>query len=142
MTNQTVDLANSPDQELIAQLELATKDLLWFSEAEYPIQVVYWHVAASFTPDTLLQQQQYAPETKITIQEFHSFFAVPTKQETWHNEAEQAQVVKYQNLVSLMTENLTDLKVYLLGEVEIAAYVLGTTPHQAIAGFTTLIIAT
>lgn len=142
MTDQTMDLANSPDQELIAQLELATKDLLWFSEAEYPIQVVYWHDAASFTQDRLLQQQQYAPETQITIQEFHSFFAVATKQETWHNEGEQAQVVKYQHLVSLMTENLTDLKVYLLGEVEIAAYVLGTTPHQAIAGLTTVIIAT
>lgn len=142
MTDQNMDLANSPDQELIAQLELATKNLLWFSEAEYPIQVVYWHDAASFTPDTLLQQQQYAPETKITIQEFHSFFAAAIKQETWHDEAEQAQVVKYQNLVHLMTEKLTDLKVYLLGEVEIAAYVLGTTPHQAIAGLTTLIIAT
>ncbi|NJL53455.1 MAG: hypothetical protein HC930_17155 [Hydrococcus sp. SU_1_0] len=46
-----------------------------------------------------------------------------TKQETWHNEAEQAEVVKYQNLVNLMTENLTDLKVYLLGEVEIAVYI-------------------
>jgi hypothetical protein len=142
MTYQTVDLSNSPDQELITQLELATKDLLWFSEAEYPIQVVYWHDAASFTQDTLLQQQQCSPETKITIQEFHSFFAVPTKQETWHNEAEQAQVVKYQNLVRLMTENLSDLKVYLLGEVEIAAYILGTTPHQAIAGLSTFIVAT
>ncbi|MGL5833584.1 MAG: nuclease A inhibitor family protein [Waterburya sp.] len=142
MTDQTVDLANSTDQELIAQLELATKDLLWFSEAEYPIQVVYWHDAASFTQNTLLQQQQYAPETRIATQEFHDFFAVATKQETWHNEAEQAQVVKYQNLVSLMSDNLTDLKVYLLGEVEITAYILGTTSHQAIAGLTTFIIAT
>jgi hypothetical protein len=142
MTDHTVDLSNSPDQELIAQLELATKDLLWFSEAEYPIQVVYWHDANSFTQDTLLQQQQYSPETKITIQEFHSFFAVATKQETWHNEAEQADVVKYQNLVNLMTENLTDLKVYLLGEVEIAAYVLGQTQNKAIAGLTTFIVAT
>lgn len=142
MTDHTIDLANSPDQELIAQLELATKDLLWLSEAEYSIQVVYWHDAASFTPDTLLQQQQYAPETKITMQEFHSFFANATQHETWHNEAEQAQVVKYQNLVSLMTENLTNLRVYLLSEVEIAAYILGTTPHQAIAGLTTFIVAT
>ncbi|MEN9870703.1 MAG: Nuclease inhibitor-like protein, partial [Cyanobacteriota bacterium] len=31
---------NDPDRELIKQLESATTDLLWFSEAEYPIQVV------------------------------------------------------------------------------------------------------
>ncbi|NJL53454.1 MAG: hypothetical protein HC930_17150 [Hydrococcus sp. SU_1_0] len=77
MTDHTMDLSNSPDQELIAQLELATKDLLWFSEAEYPIQVVYWHDATSFTQDTLLRQQQFSPETKITIQEFHSFLRWP-----------------------------------------------------------------
>jgi hypothetical protein len=131
-----------PDRELIKQLELATNDLLWFSEAEYPIQVVYWHDANNFTQDTLLQQYQYPPDTKITMQELHTFFATATKQETWHNEAEQAQVARYQALVNLMAENLKDIKVYLLGDVEIAAYILGTTEHLAIAGLTTKIVAT
>jgi hypothetical protein len=130
------------DRELIKQLELATKDLLWLSEAEYPIHVVYWHDADNFTQDTLLQQYHYPPDTKIAMQEFAAFFAAATKQETWHNEAEQAQVSRYQALVNLMAENLKDIKVYLLGDIEIAAYILGTTEHLAIAGLATQIVAT
>jgi hypothetical protein len=130
------------DRELIKQLELATTDLLWFSEAEYPIQVIYWRNADNFTQDTLLQQYHYPPDTKIAMQEFTAFFAPATKQEAWHNEAEQAQVARYQVLVNLMAENLQDLKVYLLGDIEIGAYILGTTEHQAIAGLATRIVAT
>jgi hypothetical protein len=82
MAHNTIDLANPiPDQELIKQLELATTDLLWFSEAEYPIHVVYWHDANNFTQDTLLQQYHYPPGTKIVTQEFYAFFATATKQE-------------------------------------------------------------
>ena len=131
-----------PDQELIKQLESATNNLLWFSEAEYPIRVVYWHDADNFTQDTLLQQHHYPPETKVAMLEFDAFFAAATKQETWHNEAEQAQVARYQTLVNLMAANLTDIKVYLLGNIEINAYILGTTPHMAIAGLATRIVAT
>ncbi|MBW4536750.1 MAG: nuclease A inhibitor family protein [Pleurocapsa minor HA4230-MV1] len=131
-----------PDRELIKQLESATTDLLWFSEAEYPIQVVYWHDAANFTLDTLLQQHDYPPDTKVAMPEFSAFFAVATKQETWHNEAEQAQVLRYQTLVNLMANNLTNIKVYLLGDIEIDAYILGTTPQMAIAGLATRIVAT
>ncbi len=132
----------NPDRELIEQLELITTDLLWLSEAEYPMQVVYWQDANNFTQDTLLQQHNYPPDTKIATKEFDAFFAVATKSETWHNEAEQAQVERYQALVNLLAENLTNIKVYLLGEIEIAAYILGTTQHQAIAGITTQIVAT
>jgi len=132
----------NPDQELVEQLKLATKDLLWLSETEYPMQVVYWHDANNFTQDTLLQQHNYPPDTKIATKEFNAFFTVATKSETWHNEAEQAQVERYQALVNLMAENLTNIKVYLLGEIEIAAYILGTTQHKAIAGVTTQIVAT
>jgi hypothetical protein len=143
MISNTVDLSNSvPDQELLEQLKLATKDLLWLSETESAIQVVYWDDADDFNQDTLLEQYHYPAETKIATQEFSAFFATVTKLETWHDEAEQAEVVKYQNLVNLMTENLEDLKVYLLGEIEIAVYVLGQTPNRAIAGLTTSIVAT
>jgi hypothetical protein len=37
---------------------------------------------------------------------------------------------------------LKDIKVYLLGDIEIAAYILGTTEHLAIAGLATRIVAT
>ncbi|NJK56552.1 MAG: nuclease [Pleurocapsa sp. SU_5_0] len=143
MVHNTVDLSNSsPDQELIEQLELATTDLLWFSEAEYPFQVIYWHDAASFTQATLLEEFAFPSDTKTVTKDLAAFFTNAIKQESWHNETEQTQVARYQNLLNLLTENLENSNVYLLGDIEISVYILGTTQHQAIAGLTTKIVAT
>ncbi len=135
-------LESLPDRELIQKLELATVDLLWLSEAEYPFQVYYCQDAANFNQNVLLQHDNYSPEIKIAIQEFHSFFASATQEQTWHNEEEKDEIKRYQALVDLMAENLTDIRVYLLGQVEIDVYILGETANKAIAGLTTKIITT
>ncbi len=141
--NNLVSTSDSlPDQELIQQLESAIADLLWLSEAEYPFQIFYWQDAANFNQNSLLQDHNYSPELKIAIQEFQSFFASVTEEQQWHNAKEKAEIKRYRTLVKLMTENLTDIRVYLLGEVEIDVYILGETPNKAIAGLTTKIVAT
>lgn len=139
--NLVARLGSLPDRELIQKLELATVDLLWLSEAEYPFQVYYWQDAANFAQKALLPHNN-SPEIKIAIQEFHSFFASVTKEQTWHNEEEKKEIKRYQALVDLMAENLTDIRVYLLGQVEIDVYILGETANKAIAGLTTKMITT
>ena len=131
-----------PDRELIQKLQTATQNLLWLSEAEYPWQIFYWQDAATFNENILLQQGNFSSDTKIAIQQFYSFFEPATKQEDWHNDTEKEEVRRYQLLVDLITANLTDIKVYLLEEIEIQAYVLGTTEHNAIAGINTKIVRT
>ena len=143
MDNHSVDLFNSnPDSQFISQLNKATLNLLWFSEAEYPFHIIYWKNLRHFDELTLLHQSGYSSETKVAIQEFDSFFDSVTRKEAWHNEEEQAEVERYQTLVDLLATNLTDTKVYLLGEVEIDVYILGKTEHKAIAGLTTKIVST
>ena len=128
------------ERELIQKLETATKDLLWFSESEYPFKVIYWR-NADFSIDTLLQRYNYPPETKIVVKDWQSFFANAMEEKDWYNETEIAETKRYQNLVNLMKQNLKNIRVYLLGEVEIDVYILGET-NSAIAGLTTKIIAT
>lgn len=134
-------LGSLPDRRFIEELKIATKDLLWLSESEYPLKIVYWHNAENFNVNTLLQHYNYPPETKIVVKEFQSFFASAIAQEEWYNEAEKAETKRYQALVNLMRQNLKNIQVYLLGEIEIDVYILGETP-RAIAGLTTKIIAT
>lgn len=135
-------LSSNPDRQLIAQLELVSKDLFWSSEAEYPLDVFYWNKSDNFDEHTLLKLRNYPAETKIAIREFHSFLDSATRSEPWHNEAEQLEVRRYQAIANLIAENLTDVRVYLLGEVEIDVYILGKTRHQAIAGLTTKMVRT
>ncbi|MEM8718099.1 MAG: nuclease A inhibitor family protein [Cyanobacteria bacterium P01_G01_bin.39] len=142
MNNNDDLLGSIPDANLIEQLKQETKDLLWLSESEYPWSIFYFADAANFTPQTLLQQHNYPPETKIAIKQLTAFFSSAIIVEAWHNEDEQEEVTRYQDLVNLLSEKLTDIKVYLLGEVEIDVYVLGTTTKGAIAGIATKIVAT
>ena len=143
MIDNTPDSSSSVvDRELITQLELASKDLFWCSETEYPLEVFYWNKTDSFDENVLLQIHDYPVETKIVIQEFRSFFDSATKSESWHNEAEKLEVKRYQAIVDLIAKNLTNIRVYLLGDVEIDVYILGKTEHQAIAGLTTKIVRT
>jgi len=132
----------NPDRLLLQQLQAATHDLFWFSEAEYPWHTYYWQDGAIFSESTLLQQHGYPATTKTAIQELNSFFAIATKPESWHNEIEQAEVRRYQTLVELLRASLNNPRVYLVGEAELDVYVLGETEHQAIAGLITKAIIT
>lgn len=139
--NKFVDsLYSISERKLIEKLETATEDLLWFSESEYPFKVFYWR-NANFSIDALLQRYDYSPKTKIVVKDWQSFFADAIRPEDWHNETEIAETKRYQNLVNLMAQNLENIRVYLIGEVEIDVYILGET-KIAIAGLVTKIIAT
>ena len=128
------------DRKLIEKLETATKDLLWLSESEYPLKVFYWR-DADFSIDALLQRYNYPPETKIVVKDWQSFFADAIKQQDWYDEIEIAETKRYQDLVKLLRQNLKNIRVYLLGEVEIDVYILGET-EGAIAGLVTKVVAT
>ena len=141
MANSTIDSSDSiSDRQFIQNLKQAIADLLWLSEAEYPFEIVYWQ--GSLDKASLLQHYDYPPQTPVQTKEFLSFFASAAMEKEWYNETELAEVKRYRELVSLMQDNLNDLQVYLVGEVEIDAYILGKTQHQAIAGLKTKIIAT
>ena len=140
MANNIDPLDSISDRKLIHELETATEDLLWFSESEYPLKVFYWR-NANFSIDALLQRYNYPPETKIVVKDFQSFFADAIREEDWYDETEIVETKRYQNLVNLMMQKLKNIRVYLLGEVEIDVYILGET-DKAIAGLTTKIVAT
>ena len=129
------------DRELVQKLELAIADLFWISEAEYPFELVYWQDIDCLNEAVLLQHCNYDPQTKIRMQDIEAFFAAATTEHEWQNEAEKAEVKRYQKLVSLLSNYLTEVRAYLIGEVEIEVYVLGKT-KQAIAGLKTKMVAT
>jgi len=143
MIDNSCDSSDSiSEREFITQLELACQDLWWFSEAEYPLETVYWQDVKDFNEQYLLQRQDLSRETEIAIREFDNFFHSVTQPQPWHNEAEKQEVRQYQALKDLLAKNLVDLRVYLLGEIEIDVYVLGKTKQKAIAGIKTKIVQT
>ncbi|BDA67036.1 nuclease inhibitor homolog [Calothrix sp. PCC 7716] len=134
----------SSNDELLDKLKLATDGLLFMSESEYPFEVFLWHSKQKQQVDTefVLSKLNKPSDTKVEFVDLDSFFDVATTEEEWHSKEDKEIVKKYQYLVKIIKENLSDIKVARLGDIEIDAYIIGQVPSGDLAGLSTKIIET
>ncbi len=141
MENNKIDGCQS-DTELVEQLATACLGLVWSSESDFPWQVICRSDTNSLDSRVLLQHYNYAPETKIETTTLESFLAPATQVQKWHNQSERNQTHRYQLLQKLLQENLSEVRVYLVGEVTIDVYILGIYCDRLVVGLSTKIVAT
>jgi len=70
------------------------------------------------------------------------FFARATQEEDWHDQEERETVKRFQNLVSILKQNLSQLQVYRVGNINIDAYIVGVTPSGDWTGLSTKLVET
>ena len=70
------------------------------------------------------------------------FFAIATQEEDWHDEEERETVKLFQNLVSVLKQNLSHLQVYRVGNTNIDACIVGMTPCGDWTGLSTKLVET
>ena len=70
------------------------------------------------------------------------FFAIATQEEDWHDEEERETVKWFQNLVSVLKQNLSHLQVFRVGNINIDAYIVGVTPSGDWAGLSAKLVET
>ncbi len=75
----------------------------------------------------------------LTVDEF---FAIATQEEDWHDQEEREMVQRFQNLVSVLKQNLSQLQVYRVGNIEIDVYIVGVTDGGGLAGLSTKLVET
>lgn len=128
--------------EIIAKLKTASDGLLWMSESDYPFKSFLWEDAADLTVDKLLQQVGQSPDTPVKIVDVDGFFSNAIAEHDWYDHEQKAEVKKCRHLLETLKTNLTDIKVYCVGEVEIDIYIIGTTPDGDLAGLSTMVVET
>lgn len=127
--------------EILDRLRQATVDLLWLSESDYPFEAIAWERGVELTP-TALCQELTQPNLTIETMTLADFFASALTVEDWYEAEELAQVDRYQELLHTIESNLTDVRVFRVGEIEIAIYIVGKTPEGDIVGLKTHAIET
>ncbi|MCC3410085.1 MAG: hypothetical protein JGK17_32045 [Microcoleus sp. PH2017_10_PVI_O_A] len=75
----------------------------------------------------------------MTVDEF---FDVANAEEDWHDEEERETTKRFQNLVSILKQNLSQLQVYRVGSTDIDAYILGVAPTGNWMGLSTQLVET
>ncbi|MDJ0797858.1 MAG: nuclease A inhibitor family protein [Calothrix sp. MO_167.B12] len=128
--------------QIITKLKNASDGLLWLSESDYPFETVLWSSMENLTNDKLLQKFKRSPDTLVEVRDIDRFFARATTESDWHDQSEKVEVEKYRQLVEILKTNLTDIKVYRVGEIEIDVYIIGKTPDGSIAGLSTMVVET
>lgn len=130
--------------EIFERLHEAAKGLLWMSESDYPFEAFLWEFGKKISLDNkiVLKITKHSLDTPVEVREFDSFFRRVITAEDGENEEEAETVKRYQELVWMMQQYLSNLKVYQVGKIEIDIYIVGKTPSGDYAGLTTVAIET
>ncbi|WP_172189071.1 nuclease A inhibitor family protein [Microcoleus asticus] len=123
-------------------LQKASEGLLFLSETDAPFEVIHWPAQGELTPAKLLQLTNHPPDAPVELRTVDDFFAIATAQEDWHDREERETVQRFQNLVSILKQNLSQLQVYRVGSIEIDAYIIGVTQNGDWAGLSTQLVET
>jgi len=124
------------------QLKQASKGLFFLSESDAPFEVIHWSAQGELTPAKLLQLTNHPPDAPLEMLAVDDFFAIATQEEDWHEEEERETVQRFQNLVSVLKQNLSQLQVYRVGKTNIDAYIVGVTDGGEWAGLSTQVVET
>lgn len=127
--------------EIIDRLRQATIDLLWSSESDYPFEIVTWQQGVELTPTALFSNLEQ-PDLSIETITLADFFAPVITVEDWYETAEIKQVDRYTELLHTIESHLAEVRVFRIGEVEIAIYIVGKTPSGDLVGLKTQAIET
>jgi hypothetical protein len=130
------------DEALLQELRKLTKGLLFMSESDYPVEV--FSQAANAEKALSAQDIIAAKNPKGTVSEidFESFFRNATTEQAGQSPEAGQTVKKFQALVKALKDNLSEIKVYKVGEIEADVYVVGKTASGNFAGVTTKVVET
>ncbi|MBC8044051.1 MAG: nuclease A inhibitor family protein [Rhizobacter sp.] len=132
--------------ELVETFAKASGGLLFMSESDYPFTAFLWPNAAAepLTHERLITLSGLGipPETPVEEQTLDYFFRNAATDKDWHTQEDKQTVEQYRDLVQTLNAELTDIKVYRVGSVEIAVYIVGKTAAGDLAGLSTTVIET
>jgi hypothetical protein len=114
-------------------LRKASKGLRYTSETEAELTPFVWENGSELTPERLRQRTGVAARTPVEETTLDAFFrAVPSEDKA-----------KFQELAHVLKDQLSDIKVYKLGEeAEKEVYIVGNTTEGRWAGLRTKVVET
>lgn len=132
------------DEEILAELGRAAEGLLYMSEIDSALEPVRVEGGGGAGPcERQLRELAGKPaDAPVGVSDTKRFFGNAVREDDWKGEAEIADARRFQNLVRVLDRELSDLRVYRVGEVQVRAYVLGKSPSGSWLGVSTLLVET
>lgn len=135
---------NRDDDSLLRNLKRLTKGLTFMSESDYPVEPFLQEGDGQPAPSAqdFVASKKSDPNACLTELDFDNFFKGATQENDGQSREAQTQAARFQSLVRMLRDNLSDIKVYRVGDVEADVYVAGRTASGSLAGVTTKVVET
>ena len=132
------------DAALLRQLASLTKDLTFMSESDYPVAPFTESAKGrpAFAAQDAVAALKAEPNATVSEVALDNFFNGVTNEYDGQSAEAQQTARRFQALVKFLKDNLTDIKVYRVGDTEADVYVVGKTPTGNFAGVTTKVVET
>jgi hypothetical protein len=140
--NVAGEMRMKTDEELFKALTEATQGLLFMSESDYPFEVIRWNGSDQLSPEYLRSAAGADSSAKVEETTLEEFFRVPAGEQEWKGKDQLAEARKYQRLRKLLEENLTGIKVYRVGKINIGVCIVGTSAEGNWLGLSTRVVET
>jgi len=129
---------------ILTELQQAAEGLLFRSESDYPFDIVDLGLAGQtdLTPAQLLSMLGRPEEAVAETIDLPYFFRNMTRVRPEYTEEMKQEAQRFQALEQLLTQKLSQVKVFRFGAVNVEAYILGTTPKGRLVGLKTRLIET
>ncbi|MFM7602886.1 MAG: nuclease A inhibitor family protein [Pseudanabaena sp.] len=124
-------------KEITDRLSTLSKDLLFPSESEYPLEPFTWG-SATLTPETILTRSQKPADTPIESITLEDFFAPVVTDEDWFEDEDREIAQRFRDLQAAIA-TLENVQVFRVGTVEIDVYILGKIGPDLVGLKTTVI---
>lgn len=129
------------DEKIIEELREATRGLTFMSESDYPFEVFNWGTAEP-TDEYLRGLAGEAADAPVETKTTADFFRNAAAEAEWKNAEQLDTARKFQTLLRLLEQNLTDLKVFRVGAINIPVYVAGRSAAGNWLGVSTRVVET
>ncbi len=127
---------------VVTQLEVACQGLQMPSETDAPFRTVYWPLEKSdIKPSEVALYLTENADATVKTQSISEFFKNAVTVEDWMSDDEKADAKKMSELVEALSADLENPRVYLIGEREITAAIIGKV-QGGFAGVVTTIVET
>lgn len=129
------------DEQLLKELSEATRGLMHMSESDYPFEVFDWGKSEP-TPEYLRGLDGQTADAPVETRTVEQFFRTPASEPAWKGAEELAVARRFQALRRLLEANLSDLKVFRVGAINMPVYVAGRSASGSWLGVSTRAVET
>ena len=124
-------------KQITDRLSILSKDLLFPSESDFPLEPFTWE-SATITPEIILTRSKKPADTAIESINLEDFFAPVMTDEDWFDDEDRQVAQRFRDLKTAIA-TLENVQVFKVGTIEIDVYIVGAIGPDLVGIKTTII---